>query len=96
MSKRNKKINLDKDVLEEVEVLRKENNNLKKRISKLRKLANKNNELDGFDAVLEDGIEDLIKKEAKCDTCGGILKRVAVLDTLFNVCQKCKKRIRIS
>ena len=97
MSKKNKKVsNLDKDILEEVEVLRKENNNLKKRIGKLRKLANKNNELEEFDSTFEEKVEDLPKKEARCVVCGGMLKTVVVLNTTFNVCQKCKKRIKIS
>ena len=89
MSRRKK----DKDLDNLVDTLTKENNNLKKKIGKLRKLvSNSNLEIDTED---EDKVvfEEEISK--KCAKCGGLLKEVKIMNLLFTICQKCKSRTKI-
>jgi len=96
MSKKNKKNGyVETDSIKEIEVLRKENNNLKKRIGKLRKLAINSNVVEDEKIYDIENILDLPKNETNCDICQGTLKQVVILDIAFNVCQKCKNRIKI-
>ena len=90
----------EKDLENLVEVLTKENNNLKKKIGKLRKLAEINNLLEE-DEYAETSYKDVdedpeSKKMIKtCAKCKGEVKEIKVLNVLFSICQKCKNRIKL-
>ncbi len=90
---RNKNINLDKEMNE----LKKENISLKRKLGKLRKDANLNQDILISNQELASLEIEIEKKESKikCERCGGEIKRFKVFDRTFDVCQKCKNRNKV-
>lgn len=85
----------DRDILNQIDELTKENKSLKRQLRRMRKM------VDGFaEDMWEKKEEALLEEEVtyevspKC-ACGGELKRMPLLDYVFEVCQSCKRRLRI-
>jgi len=100
MSKKNKShLNSEGNLTDFVDKLVKENNSLKKKIGKLRKMATKAVELEQEDDQEDDAVyksEELANfKQDLCKLCGGVLKKVVVSERAFSVCQSCKHRVKI-
>lgn len=91
MSKRSKNSESGYDAL--IENLVRENNSLKKKISRLRKYAASDQLDDETDAA--ESFTEGKKKSGGCP-CGGELKRWSLLDRVFDVCQSCKQRFKVS
>lgn len=91
MSEANKEKNLQK----KIESLIRENKTLRKKLGRLRKVANLGVNYNIND---EDDTEEEFKKIPKlkeCDYCRGEIKKVSVYNLEFEICQKCKTRVRI-
>lgn len=85
----------DRDILNQIDELTKENKSLKRQLRRMRKM------VDGFaEDMWEKKEEDILEVEItyeavpKC-VCGGELKVMPLLDYVFEVCQSCKRRLRI-
>lgn len=87
----------DKDLENLIDTLTKENNTLKKKISKFRKIANNSITFDDVEDLedFQESSNDLKNMPKKCSKCGGEFKKVKVVNMLFAICQKCKNRIKI-
>ena len=88
--------NNDKYLLKKVDILVKENKNLRKKLGRLGKVAN----YEIFQQTSEEDVkiskEEVEKYKVKeCDTCRGEVKRISVYNLEFEVCQKCKTRTKI-
>jgi len=81
------------DLQKKVEGLIRENKTLKKKLSKLRKVAHT-----GVNYVKPKKEEVTLSKQKdpqECDYCRGEIKKVSVFNLEFEVCQKCKTRNRV-
>lgn len=85
----------DEDNPDILDKLIRENNNLKKKIGKLRKVANKalESEKDEESLIFEENTPK--KKKIRNCFCGGDLQRINFFNMAFDVCQSCKHRIKI-
>ena len=83
-------IKKDNNLQKKVEGLIRENKNLKKKLSKLRKVAN--------DGVKQSKPKEVVKAKKdpqECDSCRGEIKKISIYNLEFDICQKCKTRTRI-
>lgn len=86
----------DKNLLKKVDILVKENKNLRKKLGRLGKVAN----YEIFQSPTEEEIalskEEIEKYKVKeCDTCRGEVKKFSVHNLEFEICQRCKTRTRV-
>jgi hypothetical protein len=87
--------NKDRDYLIQLDELTKENRILKRQLRRMRKM------VDGFaENMWETKEEEVIEVTVTCESfqkcaCGGDLKKIPLLDYVFEVCQLCKRRKRI-
>ena len=81
------------ELQKKVEGLIRENKNLKKKLSKLRKLAYTG--VNFSKPREEDEVKEKQQEPQECDYCRGELKKISVFNLEFKVCQKCKARTRI-
>jgi len=84
----------NQDLQKKVEVLLRENKNLRKKLSKFRKASSKNvNYSKETKPKLNEKIDN--EKIKECNYCHGEIRDVSIYNLKFEVCQKCKTRTRI-
>jgi len=76
-----------------VEGLIRENKTLKKKLSKLRKLAHTS--VNYSKPKPDPSIPAKPKEPKECDYCRGEIRYISVYNLKFEVCQKCKTRVRV-
>lgn len=85
-------IKKSQDLQKKVEGLIRENKTLKKKLSKLRKIAHTGV---NYSKPKKEEVESNHKEPKECDYCRGEIKKVSVFNLEFEVCQSCKTRHRI-
>ncbi len=82
-----------KNLQKKVEGLIRENKTLRKKLSKLRKLAHTG--VNYIKPKKEEVVEAKQKDPKECDYCRGEIRKISVYNLEFEVCQKCKTRTRL-
>jgi len=93
MRREKKGRDLDKKISE----LLRENKSLKKELGKLRKDVCKTQDAMVTNQEYAQQLEVVEKKEKirKCEFCSGEIKRFEINKNLFDICQRCKNRIKV-
>jgi len=86
-------IKKSQDLQKKVEGLIRENKTLRKKLSKLRKVAHTG--VNYSKPKKEDAVEAKEHLPQECDYCRGEIKKISVFNLEFEVCQQCKTRTRI-
>jgi len=86
-------IKKSQDLLKKVECLMRENKTLRKKLSKLRKVAHTG--VNYTKSKKEDILEAKQEDFKECDYCRGEIKKISVYNLEFEVCQQCKTRHRV-
>jgi len=98
MAKEKKVKDLDqksKDQDKKIRELTGENQNLKKKLGKLRKEVSKTDDalLMNQEYASQIQVEEKIRR---CAHCSGEIKQFRILNILFDICQRCKDRVKVT
>jgi len=86
-------IKKSQELQKKVECLIRENKTLRKKLSKLRKIAHTG--VNYSKPKREEVLESRYKEPQECDYCRGEIKKISVYNLEFEVCQKCKTRHKV-